>query len=388
LGTLAVAAALCAPNAGAQTYTPVNAPGPALSVSQTQLDAAVECSVADLSTAAREPILLVPGTSLTPERNYDWNWIPALDALGWEYCTVELPGSAMADIQIAGEFVVNAIRSMSAEYGDRIDVQGFSQGGMVPRWALRFWPDTRTLVDDLVGIAASNHGTTHPGASFQCFSMSGCAPAIWQQLSSAGFIAALNSHQETFSGIDYTAIYTRLDDVVQPNADDTGSSSLRPGDGPATTNVAIQDICTNPNIPYQTHSLVGTVSNPAYLLAVEALDNPGPADPSQVDVSGGACTNPMPGVDPMTGNQDYADTLNYSNHQMATYPKVTSEPYVACYAVTPCGPPPATGGGATIPARPALPQETGRRAAALKKCKKKRGRARANCLKKAKKLPV
>ena len=38
------------------------------------------------------------------------------------------------------------------------------------------------------------------------------------------------------------------------------------------------------------------------------------------------------------------------------------------------------------PPGPAGP--TGKRAAALKKCKKKKGRARANCLKKAKKLPV
>ena len=30
---------------------------------------------------------------------------------------------------------------------------------MVPRWALRFWPDTRPMVDDQIGMAPSNHGT-------------------------------------------------------------------------------------------------------------------------------------------------------------------------------------------------------------------------------------
>jgi CSLREA domain-containing protein len=44
------------------------------------------------------------------------------------------------------------------------------------------------------------------------------------------------------------------------------------------------------------------------------------------------------------------------------------------------------GGGTTTPPPPAGP--TGKRAAALKKCKKKTGKARANCIKKAKKLPV
>jgi hypothetical protein len=45
-----------------------------------------------------------------------------------------------------------------------------------------------------------------------------------------------------------------------------------------------------------------------------------------------------------------------------------------------------TGGGGGPPVAPAGP--TGQRTAALKKCKKKTGRARANCKKKAKKLPV
>lgn len=35
---------------------------------------------------------------------------PALSKLGWPYCTVTLPGNAMGDIQVAGEYVVDAIR--------------------------------------------------------------------------------------------------------------------------------------------------------------------------------------------------------------------------------------------------------------------------------------
>jgi hypothetical protein len=50
-------------------------------------------------------------------------------------------------------------------------------------------------------------------------------------------------------------------------------------------------------------------------------------------------------------------------------------------------PPPDGGGGGGGAATPP-PGPTGKRAAALKKCKKKKGQARANCIKKAKKLPV
>jgi hypothetical protein len=85
----------------------------------------------------------VPGTALNPAADYGYGWEPALSKLDWPYCTVTLPGNTMGDIQLAGEYVAYAIRTMHAAYGGRIDVVGHSQGGMVPRWALRFWPDTR-----------------------------------------------------------------------------------------------------------------------------------------------------------------------------------------------------------------------------------------------------
>jgi Putative serine esterase (DUF676) len=56
---------------------------------------------------------------------------------------VTLPDNGMDDIQVAGEFVVNAIRTMYTRAGRRISIFGHSQGGMVPRWAFRFWPVPR-----------------------------------------------------------------------------------------------------------------------------------------------------------------------------------------------------------------------------------------------------
>ncbi len=79
---------------------------------------------------------------------------------------------------------------MNAVSGQKVDVLGHSQGGMVPRWALRFWPDTRPMVDDLVGMAPSNHGTDTAGT---CSAGSGCAQAFWQQRAGSEFIKALNS---------------------------------------------------------------------------------------------------------------------------------------------------------------------------------------------------
>ena len=74
-----------------------------------------------------------------------------------------MPMHTLNDIQVAAEYLVHAIRRMHRLSGRRIAVMGHSQGGMSMRWALRFWPDTRPMVDDVIGFAGSNHGTTGGG---------------------------------------------------------------------------------------------------------------------------------------------------------------------------------------------------------------------------------
>jgi pimeloyl-ACP methyl ester carboxylesterase len=259
--------------AGATTYAPLNRPGPKLTVPAAKLAAALQCD-APLAGAAHPPVLLVPGTTLNPTTDFSYGWEPTLRQLGYRYCTINLPGNAMANIETAGEYVVSAIRTMHAAYGGRIDIIGHSQGGMVPRWALRFWPDTRTMVDDLIGLSPSNHGTLDAIPLCKV----GCAASIWQQRSNAKFIAALNSRTETFAGVSYTNVYTLTDEVVVPNFGPAASSALHGGGG-AITNVAIQTVC--PTDPTE-HIGIGIYDDTAYALALDAITHPGPADPSRV----------------------------------------------------------------------------------------------------------
>ncbi len=310
-------------------YGPIDQPGPPLSVPTAQLQAALSCS-GPLSGSAHEPILLVPGTTLDPQSDFGWSWEPQLRAMGWPYCTVSLPGNAMGDIQIAGEYVVYAIRTMHASSGRRIEIVGHSQGGMVPRWALRFWPDTRAMVDDLIGLSPSNHGTLD--ASAVCLLT--CAPAIWQQRSNAAFIAALNSIQETFPGISYTDVYTNTDEVVVPNFGPAASSSLHGGGG-AITNVPIQQVCP---LDLTEHIGVGIYDNTAFKLALDALTHRGPADPARVPRS--ICLHSlMPSVNPVAFPLNYASTLETVATTLATYPHTPSEPPLACYVTASCSTP-------------------------------------------------
>jgi hypothetical protein len=220
---------------------------------------------------------------------------------------------------------------MYARAGRKISIMGHSQGGMLPRWALRFWPDTRGMVDDDIGFAASNHGTT--GAELIC--LPGCAAADWQQSDKAQFIAALNSYQETFPGISYTEIYSHFDEIVTPNSDDSGSSSVHGGGGDIT-NVAIQDLCP---LDVSEHLAIGTQDYVAYDLAIDALEHPGPADPKRVAASDAALCTPlklMPGINPVTYPADLLSATVDLGTNTATAKQVPAEPPLACYVTATC----------------------------------------------------
>ncbi|WP_051342068.1 esterase/lipase family protein [Pseudonocardia spinosispora] len=297
--------------------------GPELRVSVDRLDDSLRCH-GDLGGGSGAPVLLIPGTTLSAKTNFDWNYEPALRDLGRSYCAVNLPGNAMGDIQIAAEYVVNALRTMHDRAHRRIDVVGFSQGGMISRWALKFWPDTRDAVEDLVGIDPSNHGTldAYPICA------PGCAPSIWQQRTGSHFLAALNAGQETYPGIDYTQMYTLTDEVVFPNLPPEPSSALRT-DGPGRVrNIAVQSICP---VHVAEHLSMGSIDPVAYALVEDAITHEGPADPSRVDRA--VCTRAlMPGVTPLTLPVNEARYTTEVATTLATYPHVTSEPKLAPYA--------------------------------------------------------
>lgn len=324
---LALLGAVVAPVNAAGAGLTGDTTGPEFSTTPEARAAALHCP-SPLAGATVDPVLLVHGTTLDSASNFDWNWMPALDAAGIPWCSVELVDRGMGDVQDSAEHVVHAIRTMATEAGRPVDLVGHSQGGMVGRWALKWWPDTRLLVDDVIGLAPSNHGTL-TGTALCVVS---CAPAIQQQQADSAFITALNDGGETFANIDYTVVYTVLDGVVTPNLDDSGSSSLRPGDG-AVTNVATQDVC-----PLSTadHITIGTSDAVAYAIARDALDHDGPADPGRVAAS--VCLEPlMPGVDSLSFATDLAAALAVVAETLATYPHVTDEPPLRCYVTDSCG---------------------------------------------------
>jgi triacylglycerol esterase/lipase EstA (alpha/beta hydrolase family) len=313
--------------APAAAYAPVDQPGPPLDVPAQQLDAALHCA-SPLRSVTRDVVLMIPGTIVDPDQAYGWNYEVAFRALGIPFCTVTVPNHTDGDIQVAAEYVVAAVRTIHAATGRQVELFGWSQGASgLPRWALRFWPDVRPLVASLVGLAPLNNiGTVVANAACAAGS---CIPAAWQQAVGSHFMAALNSGQETFSGIAYTAIYTRIDDVVTPNVN--GALSKLPP-GPNVLNVAIQDVC-----PSDVSDHLAIVASPtAYAIAIDALQHPGQvANLARANVPRICLPGTMPYVSPLAFAAGEAGIAGPIPARLLEG-EVSAEPPLRCYATASC----------------------------------------------------
>jgi triacylglycerol esterase/lipase EstA (alpha/beta hydrolase family) len=225
------------------------------------------------SAAHPEPVVLVHGTA---ENRFD-NWqamSPALKAAG--YCVYALNYGSYNGSGLVGIYGIARIEGSARQLADyvaqvrratgaaKVDLVGHSQGGMMPRYFIKFLSGGGA-VDDLVGISPSNHGTTNPLAppiSFAC-------PACGQQAAGSAFLRNLNSGDETPGRTAYTNIVTRYDEVVTPYT--SGYLS-----GPNTTNVTLQDKCPNDTSEH----LRTPYDPPAIQITLNALSRSGPANPA------------------------------------------------------------------------------------------------------------
>jgi len=264
-------------------------PGPRVRTPRSALAAALSCR--GLRTARREPVLLVAGTGATAHEQYSWNYAPALTARQVPWCEVTLPDHTLGDIQIDAEYIVFAVRRMHRLSGRRIAIVGHSQGGVIPRWALKFWPDVRREVADMIGLAPANHGTKVISDVGIC--RSACVPAAWQLRPGSRFLSALNLPVETHRGTSYTQIFTRYDLLSTP-AGARGTSPLHTGRG-RIANIAVQQLCP---LSVADHVLTGTTDPVAFALVMDAITHRGPAWPSRISPT--VCGQlALPGIDPV-----------------------------------------------------------------------------------------
>ena len=323
IASLAAAFAIAALAPSGAAPADAREPGPAYTVPMSKLRAGLHC--AKSFPSGRPPVLLVHGTTVTADENWGWNYARTLPRAGFDVCTVQMPDHALGDIQTSSEYVVYALRTMAHTAHRNVSVVGLSQGSIEPRWAIRWWPDIRTLIDDYVSMAGTNHGSYFGNAA--CASE--CLPALWQQyIRTEGYraaprlLTALNAGDETPGSISYSSVYSLSDPIVQPVAP-YPTAALR-----GASNVAVQDVCPGRVVEHVQAAWDAVY----YALVLDALTHRGPVDPARVDASVcGAIA--MPGVDPVDAVARTAALYAVISQRQAEHPKTSAEPALRPYVV-------------------------------------------------------
>jgi triacylglycerol esterase/lipase EstA (alpha/beta hydrolase family) len=132
-------------------------------------------------------------------------------------------------------------RVLSATGATQVDIVGHSQGGMMPRYYMKFL-NGAAKVHTLIGLSPSNHGTTLDGLFTLAAHFPGAeaafadCPACAEQQAGSAFMTKLNSGGDTLVGVYYTVIQSANDEVVTPYQ----SAFLA---GPQVTNITLQSQC-------------------------------------------------------------------------------------------------------------------------------------------------
>lgn len=213
-----------------------------------------------------EPVILVHGTFGDRKSLLD-DLSAAIVAEGFCVFSLDYGNRATGDIPAsAAQLKAFVAKVLDATGAAQVSMVGHSQGGMMPRYYIKFLGGDQ-VVDDLVGLSPSNHGTETSGSGS---SDGGFCTACSQQASGSDFLTGLNAGDETPGQVSYTQISTRYDEVVVPY------TSAFLAEGPRTTNVTIQDSCPGDTAE---HVFI-PMSRTAIAWALDALTHAGPADPA------------------------------------------------------------------------------------------------------------
>ena len=262
-GKLAVAACIGVLGLLAGAGSASAASGPRLTVPQSELDAAFKCPI-DPTNATVTPVMFVTGTGATGDQGYLIGQ-DAFEAYGHPVCYVNFPDFTTADIQISVQYLVYGLRKEFALAHRKVAAIGISQGGLLPRFALTYWPDLRKKVSDVVAAAGTQHGTNIGLGG--CTASSPCPPADWQQGKGSHLLRAINSQpDETPGNVSYTTVRSLTDETVQPQGGKHPTSAL---DG--ASNILIQGVCAG-----RTTSHIGTaVDSVTFAAFVDAVAHAG-----------------------------------------------------------------------------------------------------------------
>lgn len=295
------------------------ATGPRLTVPRADLRAAFKCPL-DPTNATRTPIMFVTGTGATGDQAYLIGQ-GGFERYGHPVCYMNFPEFTTADIQISVQYLVYGLRREFRMADRKVALFGISEGGLLSRFALTYWPDLRRRVSDVLSAAGTHHGTTVLAG---CSRTSPCPSALWQQKRHSNLLDAINSQpDETPGNVSYTTVRSLTDETAQPQGGRRPTSVL---DG--ARNILIQNVC-----PGRQTSHIGTaVDSVAFSAAVDAVAHKGKGKKGAAKVArlpDDVCDHPYArGLDEQQTRAFLDGSGGLIISQLGQVPLVTSEPKV------------------------------------------------------------
>ncbi|MET8076192.1 alpha/beta fold hydrolase [Streptomyces sp. NPDC005303] len=227
------------------------------------------------SAAHPRPVVLVHGTFA----NSVDNWLALAPYLeDRDYCVFSFDYGQLSGVPLfyglgpidksAEQLKTFVDKVLAATGAPETDLVGHSQGGLMPRYYLRFLGGA-AKVNALVGIAPDNHGTTLSGITNLLPYFPGIqdllttsTPALADQVVGSPFLTKLNEGGDTVPGVKYTVLATKYDEVVTPYR-----SQFLSGSG--VHNVLLQDLCP---LDLSEHAAIGLFDRIAFHEVANALD--------------------------------------------------------------------------------------------------------------------
>ena len=189
--------------------------------------------------AAKDPVIVVPGFTTGPIVSIGYlPLVERLEGAGYDVTLLVYPDYGLGDIHANAQCLANTVASVRARTGAaKVDLVAHSMGGLVSRDYVKNLGGS-TKVDSLITMGTPHYGTDLAVlAKFLTFGSCIGITACNQMARGSSFLNSLNAGDDTIGNVRYTAIATKVDEVVFPY-----STAFLANDG-NISNVAVQDKC-------------------------------------------------------------------------------------------------------------------------------------------------
>jgi Palmitoyl protein thioesterase len=232
-----------------------------------------------IGAGAPQPILYATGTGTDGSQVWALGRC-AFEALGRPICTVSfLNRTPTSRCRSSTSYTRSARRARHAH--KRVAVTGVSQGGLLARMALTYWPRIRRKVTDVISVAGPQHGVASTNGRAACAHF-GCPPAVWQQFRRL----ALPARAQRRAGRDARANHLH-DGAVRKRHGGDGRDASTPGFAAEG-----REEHPDPEGPSRRHTThIGTAADSVTLAATtDAVTHRGPDRVSRLPCD--VCTHP------------------------------------------------------------------------------------------------